>query len=102
MYPMLMGEFEHVRDRIITVNGVLVHVPVRPGYAYVGIEMVPHDGTMMARACEFDGPGAERFGILKIGENELQTIAGMCEQSDGVPVPFELLTPLFRPKCSLN
>ena len=38
MYPMLMGEFEHVRDRIITVNGVLVHVPVRPGYAYVGIE----------------------------------------------------------------
>ena len=101
MYEMISGEFEFVRDRVITVNGVLLGIP-RTGYTCVGIELVFVEGMMVPHVRALDGPGGARFSVLRIGEGEFQNIKGMCEQSEGEPVPFSLMTPLIRPKVTAN
>jgi len=101
MYEMISGTFEYVRDRVITVNGVLLGIP-KTGYACAGIELVFVDGMMVPHVRVLDGPGGARFSVLRIGEGEFRNIKGMCEQREGEPVPFSLMTPLIRPKVTTN
>ena len=101
MFGVIRGTIEHIRDRIICINGFTVMIPER-GAVYIGIALVPHEGAVIPRVCELSGPSAPRFCFMLIGDMEFKNIAGMCEQHEAGVVPFQFAVFAPRPKVSVN
>ena len=97
----MSGILKHEGGRCLNMNGVTINVP-KIGCAFVGIQQIAINGYIMTCARELTGSAARRFGAMRLGENELQSVKDQTAEmgGDGVPFVFSFGNP--RPKISVN
>ena len=100
-YNAMHGLLRHTGGRGIMLNGIDIEVP-ETGFAFVGFELVVIGHAVMPKARVLNGPMAPRYGSMRFGEEQLQSLIQQSAMVGGMDVPFMFSFKHPRPKISVN